>query len=45
MLDEMPFFPSNLVGRGQFDTVDRALNWNIGQMIAVKRIGLEDLKE
>ncbi|KAH9022684.1 hypothetical protein EDB85DRAFT_2119745 [Lactarius pseudohatsudake] len=36
---------SNCIGRGQFGAVYRALNLNTGQMVAVKRIGLEGLKE
>lgn len=35
----------NCIGRGQFGTVYRALNLNTGQMVAVKRIRLEGLKE
>ncbi|KAI9435345.1 Pkinase-domain-containing protein [Lactarius indigo] len=35
----------NCIGRGQFGAVYRALNLNTGQMVAVKRIGLEGLKE
>ncbi|KIY62610.1 hypothetical protein CYLTODRAFT_169858 [Cylindrobasidium torrendii FP15055 ss-10] len=35
----------NCIGRGQFGSVYRALNLNTGQMVAVKRIGLEGLKE
>ncbi|KAG6813166.1 hypothetical protein H0H92_013573 [Tricholoma furcatifolium] len=35
----------NCVGRGQFGSVYRALNLNTGQMVAVKRIRLEGLKE
>jgi serine/threonine protein kinase len=35
----------NCIGRGQFGSVYRALNENTGQMVAVKRIGLEGLKE
>ncbi|KAN0138154.1 hypothetical protein V8E53_004043 [Lactarius tabidus] len=35
----------NSIGRGQFGAVYRALNLNTGQMVAVKRIGLEGLKE
>ncbi|TCD71833.1 hypothetical protein EIP91_003176 [Steccherinum ochraceum] len=33
------------IGRGQFGAVYRALNLNTGQMVAVKRIRLEGLKE
>ncbi|KAH8997816.1 hypothetical protein EDB86DRAFT_3076353 [Lactarius hatsudake] len=39
------FQRGNCIGRGQFGAVYRALNLNTGQMIAVKRIGLEGLKE
>ncbi|KIY51836.1 kinase-like protein, partial [Fistulina hepatica ATCC 64428] len=35
----------NCIGRGQFGSVYRALNLNTGQMVAVKRIRLEGLKE
>ncbi|KAM5534674.1 hypothetical protein V8D89_011686 [Ganoderma adspersum] len=35
----------NCIGRGQFGAVYRALNLNTGQMVAVKRIRLEGLKE
>ncbi|KAI6164606.1 Pkinase-domain-containing protein [Pisolithus thermaeus] len=35
----------NCIGRGQFGTVYRALNMCTGQMVAVKRIRLEGLKE
>lgn len=35
----------NCIGRGQFGTVYRALNLTTGQMVAVKRIRLEGLKE
>ncbi|KAI0060757.1 hypothetical protein BV25DRAFT_1806793 [Artomyces pyxidatus] len=35
----------NCIGRGQFGAVYRALNLNTGQMVAVKRIGLDGLKE
>ncbi|KAN0138114.1 Protein kinase-like domain containing protein [Lactarius tabidus] len=35
----------NCIGHGQFGAVYRALNLNTGQMVAVKRIGLEGLKE
>ncbi|KAI0260099.1 kinase-like domain-containing protein [Gloeopeniophorella convolvens] len=35
----------NCIGRGQFGAVYRALNLNTGQMVAVKRISLEGLKE
>ncbi|KAH9973475.1 hypothetical protein BGW80DRAFT_241207 [Lactifluus volemus] len=35
----------NCIGRGQFGSVYRALNLNTGQMVAVKRIGLDGLKE
>ncbi|KAI0705188.1 hypothetical protein BC835DRAFT_1410063 [Cytidiella melzeri] len=35
----------NCIGRGQFGVVYRALNLNTGQTVAVKRIGLEGLKE
>ncbi|KAF8189096.1 hypothetical protein K438DRAFT_1676847 [Mycena galopus ATCC 62051] len=35
----------NCIGRGQFGSVYRALNLNTGQMVAVKRIRLESLKE
>jgi hypothetical protein len=35
----------NAIGRGQFGTVYRALNLNTGQMVAVKRIPLDGLKE
>ncbi|KAI6041286.1 hypothetical protein EDC04DRAFT_2893262 [Pisolithus marmoratus] len=35
----------NCIGRGQFGTVYRALNMSTGQMVAVKRIRLEGLKE
>ncbi|KAL4065848.1 Pkinase-domain-containing protein [Scleroderma citrinum] len=35
----------NCIGRGQFGTVYRALNMTTGQMVAVKRIRLEGLKE
>ncbi|KAG6332197.1 hypothetical protein ID866_6890 [Astraeus odoratus] len=35
----------NCIGRGQFGTVYRALNMTNGQMVAVKRIRLEGLKE
>lgn len=35
----------NGIGRGQFGAVYRALNLNTGQMVAVKRIGLQDLSE
>ncbi|KAG8221003.1 Pkinase-domain-containing protein [Butyriboletus roseoflavus] len=35
----------NCIGRGQFGIVYRALNLNTGQMVAVKRIRLEGLKE
>ena len=46
--DKSLFFPSDLViviGRGQFGGVYRALSWNIGQMVAAKRIELEGLKK
>jgi serine/threonine protein kinase len=33
------------IGRGQFGLVYRALNFNTGQTVAVKRISLKDLKE
>lgn len=33
------------MGRGQFGTVYRALNMTTGQMVAVKRLRLEGLKE
>ncbi|KXN87406.1 Cytokinesis protein sepH [Leucoagaricus sp. SymC.cos] len=35
----------NCIGKGQFGSVYRALNLNTGQMVAVKRIRLEGLKE
>lgn len=35
----------NCIGRGQFGAVYRALNLNTGQMVAVKRVRLEGLKE
>ncbi|KAF5387299.1 hypothetical protein D9757_005754 [Collybiopsis confluens] len=35
----------NCIGRGQFGSVYRALNLNTGQVVAVKRIRLEGLKE
>ena len=35
----------NCIGRGQFGSVYRALNLNTGQMVVVKRIRLEGLKE
>ncbi|KAI8974517.1 Pkinase-domain-containing protein [Trametes punicea] len=35
----------NCIGRGQFGAVYRALNLNTGQMVAVKRIRLEGLKQ
>ena len=35
----------NCIGRGRFSTVYRALNLNTGQIVAVKRIRLEGLKE
>lgn len=35
----------NCIGRGQFGVVYRALNLTTGQMVAVKRIRLEGLKE
>lgn len=35
----------NCIGRGQFGVVYRALNLTMGQMVAVKRIRLEGLKE
>ncbi|KAG6833014.1 hypothetical protein H0H87_012600 [Tephrocybe sp. NHM501043] len=35
----------NCIGRGQFGSVYRALNLNTGQMVAVKRIRLNGLKE
>jgi len=35
----------NCIGRGQFGSVYHALNLNTGQMVAVKRIRLEGLKE
>lgn len=35
----------NCIGRGQFGIVYRALNLTTGQMVAVKRIRLEGLKE
>ncbi|KAJ7890536.1 Pkinase-domain-containing protein [Mycena olivaceomarginata] len=35
----------NCIGRGQFGSVYRALNLNTGQMVAVKRLRLEGLKE
>ncbi|KAJ7765490.1 STE/STE11/cdc15 protein kinase [Mycena maculata] len=35
----------NCIGRGQFGSVYRALNLNTGQMVAVKRIRLDGLKE
>lgn len=52
-LADLAFSPSsfglqqigNCIGRGQFGSVYRALNLNTGQMVAVKRIGLEGLKE
>ena len=46
--DKSPFFPATLVivfGRGQFGAVYCVLSWNTGQMVAVKRIELEGLKE
>ncbi|CAK5267814.1 unnamed protein product [Mycena citricolor] len=36
---------ANCIGRGQFGSVYRAMNLNTGQMVAVKRIRLEGLKE
>ncbi|KAE9402584.1 kinase-like protein [Gymnopus androsaceus JB14] len=36
---------SNCIGRGQFGSVHRAVNLDTGQMVAVKRIRLEGLKE
>ncbi|KAH9024585.1 kinase-like domain-containing protein [Lactarius pseudohatsudake] len=35
----------NCIGRGQFGAVYRTLNLNTGQIVAVKRIGLDGLKE
>ncbi|KAJ7672369.1 hypothetical protein DFH06DRAFT_91381 [Mycena polygramma] len=35
----------NCIGRGQFGSVYRALNLDTGQMVAVKRIRLEGMKE
>lgn len=35
----------NAIGRGQFGTVYRALNLNTGQMVAIKRIPVDGLKE
>jgi hypothetical protein len=35
----------NCIGRGQFGSIYHALNLNTGQMVAVKRIRLEGLKE
>ncbi len=35
----------NCIGKGQFGSVYRALNLSTGQMVAVKRIRLEGLKE